>query len=166
MRHAAAALALCASGPWLAGAAAAADARVEARSASFLAVGLADRDRMTIRVSRLADNAPVADAAVTVKMRGTAHPATAEADGSYEFRSADLGLPGAAAVQIIVQEGMLTETLAGTLQPPADQTTPGDQSSARQLWWWVLNFGVCIGFLWIISRRRKAAADPRSPGDP
>ena len=33
------------------------------------------------------------------------------------------------------------------------------QSNARQLWWWVLNFTVCFGILWLISRRRKAAKD-------
>jgi hypothetical protein len=34
---------------------------------------------------------------------------------------------------------------------------PQDKNTARQLWWWVLNFGVCIGFLYLISRRRKRA---------
>jgi hypothetical protein len=32
-----------------------------------------------------------------------------------------------------------------------------DKNNARQLWWWVLNFAVCFGVLWLISRRRKAA---------
>jgi len=34
---------------------------------------------------------------------------------------------------------------------------PDEKNAARQLWWWVLNFAVCIGFLMLISRRRKAS---------
>jgi hypothetical protein len=34
---------------------------------------------------------------------------------------------------------------------------PDDKNGARQIWWWVLNFAVCIGFLMLFSRRRKAA---------
>jgi hypothetical protein len=43
------------------------------------------------------------------------------------------------------------------LQTAAAAGPSEDKNSARQLWWWALNFGVCIGFLWLISRRRKAA---------
>ena len=68
---------------------------MEARSADLLAVGLVRGDRMTIHLSRLVDNAPVRDAAVTVLLRGTAHPTTAEADGSYTLQTPDLALPGA-----------------------------------------------------------------------
>ena len=136
---------------------AAAGPRIEARSASLLAVGLVDHDRMTIRVSRLADNAPVTNAAVAVKLRGAEHPATAQVDGSYVFESRDLGAPGAATVQITVHDGAVSETLSATLQPGAEPAE--EKNSTRQLLWWVLNFGVCIGFLWLISRRRKAAEE-------
>jgi hypothetical protein len=51
-----------------------------------------------------------------------------------------------------------SESLKGTLQVAAG--APSEQkNTARQLWWWVLNFAVCIGFLWLYSRRRKAAED-------
>jgi hypothetical protein len=69
-------------------------ARVEARSADLMAVGLARDDRMTIRLSRLIDNAPVRDAAVTVTLRGVTHPTTAEADGSFTLQTKDLAIPG------------------------------------------------------------------------
>ncbi len=115
---------------------AAAGPRIEARSASLLAVGLVDHDRMTIRVSRLADNAPVTNAAVAVKLRGAEQAAT---------------------VQITVHDGAVSETLSATLQPGAEPAE--EKNSTRQLLWWVLNFGVCIGFLWLISRRRKAAEE-------
>jgi hypothetical protein len=134
--------------------------RIEVRSASFLAVGLVDHDRMTVRLSRLADNAPVTDAAVSVKLRGSSHATTAQPDGSYAFESKDLALPGPAAVQINVQENAVSETLAGTLQVGADSDAAGeDKNNARQLWWWVLNFAVGIGFVWLISRRRKKAEE-------
>lgn len=139
--------------------------RIEARSADLLAVALVRGDRMVIHLSRLIDNAPVRDAAVTVLLRGTAHPATAEADGSFSLQTPDLRLPGAAAVEFqvvpagapqgISQTGM-GETLRGTLQGAA-AGAPQDKNTARQLWWWVLNFAVCIGFLYLISRRRKRA---------
>ena len=134
-----------------------APARIEARSADLVAVGLVRGDRLSIHLSRLIDNAPVRDAAVTVVLRGAAHPATAEADGSFTLRSPDLAVPGAAAVEIRVTQAAAQETLKGTLQVAAAPGQPEDKNTARQLWWWVLNFAVCIGFLWLISRRRKAA---------
>ena len=48
-------------------------ARMEARSEDLLAVGLVHGDRMSIHLSRLIDNAPVRDAAVTVVLRGAGH---------------------------------------------------------------------------------------------
>ena len=135
-----------------------APARIEARSAELLAVGLVHDDRMSIHLSRLIDNAPVRDAAVTVVLRGASHPVTAEADGSFTLQTPDLTLPGAAAVEFQVTQAAAHETLKGTLQVAAAAGQSEDKNSARQLWWWVLNFAVCIGFLWLISRRRKAAS--------
>jgi hypothetical protein len=136
-------------------------ARVEARSADLMAVGLVRGDKITLRLSRLIDNAPVRDAAVTVTLRGVSHPTTAEADGSFTLQTKDFAIPGAAAIDFQVAEagGVGRETLKGTLQVAAGPASSEDKNSARQLWWWVLNFAVCIGFLWLISRRRKAARD-------
>ena len=88
---------------------AAAISRVEARSADLLAVGVVRDDKMIIHISRLIDNAPVRDAAVTVVLRGTAHPTTAETDGSYSLQTKDLALPGAAAVEFRVDRGAAKE---------------------------------------------------------
>jgi len=132
-------------------------ARVEARSQELLAVGLVHDDKMSIHVSRLIDNAPVRDAVVTVVLRGTAHPTTAETDGSYALETKDLTLPGAATVEFQVSKGGASESLKGTLDIAQAAGQPEDKNSARQLWWWVLNFAVCFGVLWLISRRRKAA---------
>lgn len=112
---------------------------------------------MSIHLSRLIDNAPVRDAGVTVVLRGAAHAAVAEADGSFTLETKDLALPGQAAVEFQVAQGAASETLKGTLQVAAGGARPEDKNSARQLWWWVLNFAVCIGFLWLYSRRRKTA---------
>ncbi len=129
--------------------------RVEARSTDLLAVGLVRADRMTIHLSRLVDNAPVHDAVVTVMLRGTAHPAIAEVDGSYSLQTPDLTLPGAVAVEFQVAQAAGRQSLKGMLQIESGAAQPEDKNSARQLWWWVLNFAVCIGFLWLVSRRRK-----------
>jgi hypothetical protein len=133
-----------------------APARIEARSADLLAVGVVRGDRMTLHVSRLLDNAPVRDAAVTVLLRGTAYPTVAEADGSFTLQTQQLTLPGAAAVEIRVGGDNAVEALKGTLQVAAGAPPAADRNEARQLGWWVLNFGVCFGFLWLYSRRRKA----------
>ena len=69
---------LCASPVGVFAADAAAISRVEARSNDLLAVGVVHDDKMIIHISRLADNAPVRDAVVTVLLRGTMHPTTAE----------------------------------------------------------------------------------------
>jgi membrane fusion protein, heavy metal efflux system len=146
-----------ASAPVTEAPAAAPAARVEARSAELLAVGTVRGDRMTIHLSRLADNAPVRDAALGVVLRGTTHAAVAEADGSYSVQTPDLVLPGAAAVQFQVTLGATRQDLQGTLQVADRPEQTEDKGSSRQFGWWVLNFAVCIGFL-LLWRRRKAAA--------
>jgi hypothetical protein len=134
-----------------------APARIEARSADLLAVGLVHDDRMAIHISRLLDNAPLRNATVTVMLRGTTYPTTAEADGSFTLQTKQLMLPGAAAVDIqVVGQNGASQTLKGALQVAA-AAPPEDKNSARQLGWWVLNFAVCIGFLWLYSRRRRKA---------
>jgi hypothetical protein len=132
--------------------------RIEARSSSLLAVGVVHADKMSIHISRLVDNAPLQDAVVTVVLRGTSHATLAETDGSYTLQSKDLTLPGAAAVQFLVSQGGSSESLKGTLDVAAPTGSSGEANNARQLWWWVLNFAVCFGVLWLISRRRKTAS--------
>ncbi len=150
--------ALAVLGAAAATAAAAALPRVEARSDDLLAVAVVRDDKMIIHLSRLLDNAPVRDAAMTVVLRGAAHATTAETDGSYTLETKDLTLPGAAAVEFQINQGAAHENLKGTLEIAAAGGQADDKSSnARQLWWWVLNFTVCIGFLWLFSRRRKKA---------
>jgi hypothetical protein len=134
--------------------------RVEARSADLLAVGVVHDDKMSIHLSRLADNAPVRDATVTVLLRGTTYAAVAEADGGYSLEAKDLTLPGAAVVEFqVTQAAAARENLKGTLDVAGAAAQSDSQSNARQLWWWVLNFTVCFGALWLFSRRRKAAKD-------
>jgi hypothetical protein len=155
-------LAWLALGTWAAGvfaADAAAISRVEARSHDLLAVGVVHDDKMIIHVSRLADNAPVRDAVVSVVLRGSVHPTTAETDGSYTLQSTDLALPGAAAVDFQIGEGAAKESLKGTLDIGSQPGVLDDKNSSRQLWWWVLNFAVCGAAVWLFSRRRKAAKD-------
>jgi hypothetical protein len=155
-------LAWVALGAWATGvfaADAAAMARVEARSNDLLAVGVVHDDKMIIHLSRLADNAPVRDAVISVVLRGTLHPATAESDGSYTLQSKDLALPGAAAVDFQIGEGAAKASLKGTLNIGSQPGALDDKNSSRQLWWWVLNFAVCGAAVWLFSRRRKAGKE-------
>lgn len=131
-------------------------ARVEARSPDLLAVGTVQGDRMAVHLSRILDNAPVGNAGLAVMLRGTTHPAVAEADGSYSIQTPDLKLPGPASIEFLVTVGDKREELKGTLAA-AGADPPGDKNSSRQLGWWVLNFAVCIGFLWLWSRRKSSA---------
>jgi hypothetical protein len=133
--------------------------RVEVRSNDLLAVGVAHDNKMIIHLSRLADNAPVRDAVVTVLLRGTVHPTTAEADGSYSLQTEDLALPGSAAVDFQIAQGSAKESLKGTLEVGSQPGPLDDKNSSRQLWWWVLNFSVCGAAVWLFSKRRKAAKD-------
>lgn len=152
-------LALCAWATGVFAADAAAVARVEARSDDLLAVGVVHDNKMIIHLSRVADNAPVRDAAVTVLLRGTLHPTIAEADGSYSLQTQDLALPGSAAVNFQIDQGSTKESLKGTLDIGSQPGPLDDKNSSRQLWWWVLNFAVCGAAVWLFSRRRKAAKD-------
>ncbi len=138
-------------------AAAAAAARVEAHAAGMLAVGIVQGDVMSVHLSRELDNAPVRDAVLTVRLRGVTHPTLAEADGSYTLRTKDLELPGAAVLQFDVVVGGSRASLRGNLDEGGVGPTPREDNGIRQLGWWALNFSVCIGFLMLVSRRRKAA---------
>jgi hypothetical protein len=131
-------------------------ARVEARSPDLLAVGTVQGDRMAVHLSRILDNAPVGNAGLAVMLRGTTHPAVAEADGSYSIQTPDLKLPGPASIEFLVTVGDKREELKGTLAAAGAESS-GDKNSSRQLGWWVLNFAVCIGFLWLWSRRKSPA---------
>jgi len=137
---------------------AAAPARVEAKSKTFMAVGLLDGDRMVIHLSRQLDNTPVRDASLHVNIRALDFTATAQTDGSYEVRDPQLKADGPAVVAFLVKQGEVSEKLVGTLEVPAATKTVTEDGQMRQFLWWVLNFTVCIGFLVLISRRRKAAA--------
>lgn len=143
------------------GAAAAADPspepRIEARSASYLLVGIVHGDSMNMHLSRILDNSPVRDAQVTVLLRGTAYPAIAQVDGGYAISAKDLMLPGSAAIEFQVTQGSERDSLRGTLQAPEAAGKNDDQNGIRQYAWWILNFGVCIGALVLFKRRRKAA---------
>ena len=130
--------------------------RVEARSSDLLAVGVVHDDSMSIHVSRIADNAPVRDAVISVVLRGTAHATTAETDGSYSLRTPDLRLPGAAAVDFQISQGSSRQSLKGTLDVGAAAGAADDRNANRQLWWWVLNFAVCGAAVWLFSRRKAA----------
>jgi len=131
-------------------------ARVEARSADLLAVGTVQGDRMTIHLSRTLDNAPVRNAMVAVVLRGTTHSTTADADGGYSFQSPDLRLTGTAQVLFQVTLGAVREDLDGRLEVAGGERPDEGKGGSRQLGWWLLNFAVCIGFLMLWSRRRKA----------
>jgi hypothetical protein len=155
-----ASIALCAWATVVLAADAAAISRVEARSTDLLAVGVVHDTKMIIHLSRVADNAPVRDAVVTVLLRGTVHPTIAEADGSYSLQTQDLALPGSAAVNFQVDQGSTKESLKGTLDIGSQPGPLDDKNSSRQLWWWVLNFAVCGAAVWLFSRRRKAAKEP------
>jgi hypothetical protein len=159
LRSLLASIALCAWATGVLAADAAAISRVEARSNDLLAVGVVRDTKMIIHLSRVADNAPVRDAVVTVLLRGTVHPTIAEADGSYSLQTQDLALPGSAAVNFQVDQGATKESLKGTLDSGSQPGPLDDKNSSRQLWWWVLNFAVCGAAVWLFSRRRKAAKD-------
>jgi len=141
--------------------------RVEARSANFLAVGVVRGDTLSIHLTRALDNAPVPDAVLGVTLRGKSYATTAQADGSYTLQAPELTLPGKAAVEFKVEATGGAEKLATTMEiVPAGAATADATANARQLGWWVLNFGVCIGFLVLMSRRRKRAAENASGSDP
>ncbi len=140
----------------LCGAHAFAGVRVEARSKHYFAVGIVEGRRLVIHLSQVADNGPVHDAAVRVALRGASLPAVAQPDGSYAVETPELSAPGEARIDFAVTRRGASETLSGVLRQsePAEKAT----GTVRQLGWWVLNFAVCIGFLWLFSRRRKARA--------
>lgn len=139
----------------------AAPVRVEARSTHYFVVALVRGETMNIHVSRLLDNAAVRDATVVATLRGSSYPATALADGGYSIKAKELSLPGSAEIDLLVSRGTdrehLTFTLNNVPPTPKAEDKDKDKNSVRQIGWWILNFAVCIGFLMLVARRRKAA---------
>jgi hypothetical protein len=138
-------------------------ARVEARSAQLLAVGTVHAQRMIIHLTRIDDNAPVGNAQVALVLRGATHAAVALADGGYSVETPDLALPGTAAVRFEVTLNGARQDLNGTLQLADRPESSEDKGGSRQIGWWVLNFAVCIGFLWLWSRRKRRDPDEAAP---
>ena len=134
-------------------------ARVEARSADYVLIGVVRGGALDIHLSRALDNSPVRDATVSVSFRGAPHPATALVDGGYEIRVPELALPGTTAMEFDVSAGGSAQRLSGTLQvaAPAGRSDEAASGSIRQIAWWILNFAVCGAFLVIWSRRGKKA---------
>jgi len=137
------------------GARAAMPSRIEARSSDLVVVGLLQGDSMTIHISRLLDNAPVRDAQLGVAFRGATYPTVAQVDGGYTFQARELTLPGAVAMEFHIVIGGSEEKLSGTLQISAAAGKADAGGSARQYYWWVLNFAVCGAFLLLWARRKK-----------
>lgn len=133
------------------------EARIEARSTTYLLVGLVHGESMSVHVSRLLDNTPVRDAQVTMLLRGREYPATAQVDGGYTVTAKELALPGSAAVEFRIARSAVQETLRATLQTSEGTSKDDDKSGIRQYAWWILNFGICIGALMLYSRRSKNA---------
>jgi len=162
LRALAASLWICGAAAGAVGAAASdppSETRIEARSASYLLVGLVHGESMNVHVSRLLDNSPVRDAQVTLLLRGREYPATAQVDGGYALDAKDLALPGSTAIEFRVVRGGTPESLHATLQTAEQSGKDDDKSGIRQYAWWVLNFGVCIGALVLYSRRSKNSED-------
>ena len=132
-------------------------ARVEAKSPSFLAVGVVQGGQMSIHLSRLVDNTPVHDASVEMAMRALKFTAVAQTDGSYRIKSPELAAAGPAVVAFTVTQNGHVEKMSGNLEGAETSKKLADNGQLRQMLWWVLNFAVCIGFLVLYSRRSKAA---------
>ena len=83
------------------------------RSAGLLVVGVVHDDKMNIHVSRLNDNAPVRDAAITWYCAADMPPRR----NRRQLFTADQGsaLPGAAAVEFQINQAGAHENLKGTL---------------------------------------------------
>jgi hypothetical protein len=149
----------CLYGSVIGGLAAAADAqpaaRIEARSTTYLLVGLVHGETMSVHLSRLLDNSPVPDAQVSMLLRGREYPATAQLDGGYTVSAKELALPGSALVEFRIAQSAAQETMRATLQAPEGSSKDDDKSGIRQYAWWILNFGICIGALMLYSRRSK-----------
>jgi hypothetical protein len=133
------------------------EARIEARSTTYLLVGLVHGESMSVHVSRLLDNSQVRDAHVTMLLRGREYPATAQIDGGYAMTAKELALPGSAVVEFRIAQSAVQETLRATLQTPAGLLKADDKSGIRQYAWWILNFGICIGALMLYNRRSKSS---------
>ena len=152
----------CVSAPPASASAAGAAARIEARSANYSLVGVVHGDSMTIHVSRLLDNAPVRDAAVDGRCCAGAmrrggpgrRQLPAQGAGTRAARAGGHGIPRRAGRH--ARKGSpATLQSAGTSRPDDDKQRP------RQYAWWVLNFGVCVGFLLLWS---AAARPPPTTG--
>ncbi|MDE2304683.1 MAG: hypothetical protein KGL34_03930 [Gammaproteobacteria bacterium] len=135
------------------------EARIEARSATYRLVGVLNGEVLDLHLSRRLDNAPVADAVVGATFRGRTMSAIASVDGGYRLDSPELALPGPTAIAFEVTVAGRSERLDGIMRRPQAASGAENNGGVRQFGWWVLNFSVGFGFLWLIARRRKHGGD-------
>ena len=99
-----------------AAAAGSASPRVTSHSDLFEIVGVVAKGEMTLYLDRYATNEPVKDAKIDIEIGNIKGVATAQADGSYVFKSDALAKPGDLAISFTVQAGKDTDLLAGDLK--------------------------------------------------
>jgi RND family efflux transporter MFP subunit len=102
--------------------------RASATSEEFQVVAVQDGETLRLTVDRLASNAPVASATVSVMVGTTEHRATARPDGSYVVTARDIAKPGRHELVISISDGKTNDLLITALDVPE---TPKSQGKPR-----------------------------------
>ena len=92
--------------------------RINAQSDLFELVGIVEHGAMTLYLDRYADNTPVKNAGIEVDSGKEKGMATANADGTYTFKSALFNKPVASSFTFTVTAGADSDLLAGDLVVP------------------------------------------------
>lgn len=125
-----------------------------ARSA-LLTLTVAPTDHaLALQVTRVSDHRPIVGAGhVTVTLDGHRVPVVAQPNGTYLISTRDQSA-GAHSLSAVVSHDGIRELLTATVTVPQQRNLLDVIQSHGMSAWWVLNIGVVLVAVLIISRRR------------
>lgn len=133
-----------------AGQAAHAAPRIDAHSDLFELVGIVEHGAMTLYLDRYADNSPVKDARIEIDSGKEKSVATANADGTYTFKSALFGKLVPTSLTFTITAGADSDLLAADLALPQAGAAQS-HAVAGSVSWFVWAAGVAAAITLVLA---------------
>lgn len=130
-------------------------ATLVAHSALLTLTAAPSEHALTLEVTRVSNHQPITGAGtLTVSLDGLRVPVTAQPDGTWLLSTRDQGA-GAHALNVLVSHDGIRELLTGTVTVQERRSALDVLQGHGMFAWWVLNIGVVLIAVIVISRRRR-----------
>ena len=130
-------------------------AALVARSALLTLTASPADHALSLQIARVSDHRPVGGPGnVSVTLDGHALPITAQSDGSWLVSTRNQSA-GAHSLDVVVAHDGIRELLTGTVTVKQHRGALDVLQGHGMFAWWVLNIGVVLIAVLVISRRRR-----------